>query len=88
VVWWIGGGVVLFALLVLVLSMLSVLGSLRRLVLVLHTLQRRLLDGSARLQPSLDAMRQRAEEMQEPLLAAQERAELIQARRGGNGRVS
>jgi hypothetical protein len=85
VVWWIGGGVVAFALLVLVLSLLSMLGSLRRLAVVLHLLQRRLADGATRLQPALDAMRQRAEAMQEPLLAAQERAELIQARRGEDG---
>jgi hypothetical protein len=82
VVWWIGGGVVLLALVVLALSVLSVLGSLRRLALVLHTLQRRVTDGSARLQPAVLALQQRATELEEPLQAAQERAALIQARRG------
>jgi hypothetical protein len=87
VAWWISGAIVLLALVGLVVAAVVVLASLRRFGMVAQSLQRRLLDGQRKLQPSLDTLQERAEGLQGPLLAAQERAEALQggttALRGG-----
>ena len=80
-IWWIVLGVVIAALLVLTLVLLRLLGGVRELHHVQRALQRRVADART-LEESLDQRRQRAEALQEPLVAAQERAALAQARRG------
>lgn len=80
-IWWIVLGVVIAALLVLTVVLLRLLGGVRELNHVQRALQRRA--GEARtLEQSLDQLRERAEALQGPLVAAQERAALAQARRG------
>lgn len=82
VLWWISGGVVLLALIVLALIALRVVGSLRRFGIAAQSLQRRLLDGQQRLEPHLLRLQETAEAMQPRLEAMQEQALIIQARRG------
>jgi hypothetical protein len=82
VVWWIAGGVAGLALLVLVMALLTTLGSLRRFAAAMQSLNRRLADGQQRVEPRLRDLQKTAEALQEPLMAAQERAAIIQVRRG------
>jgi uncharacterized protein YoxC len=79
--WWIAGGIVAAALLVLVVVVLRVLGGLRELRYAVRALQQRATEVGA-LQDGLAVLRHRAEELREPIAAAQERVALIQARRG------
>ena len=81
-VWWISGGIVLVGLVVLGLALGSLLGSLGRLAVVAHSLQRRLLDGADRLEPKARRLQETAEAMRPRLEAAEERMLVIQARRG------
>jgi hypothetical protein len=60
------------------------LGSLRRFAVTMQSLNRRLLDGQQRVEPRLRDLQMTAEALQEPLMAAQERAAIIQIRRGGS----
>ncbi|HLL68707.1 MAG TPA: hypothetical protein VK453_23770 [Micromonosporaceae bacterium] len=80
-IWWIVGGVVAAALLFLVVVVLRLLGGVRELSHVERALQRRVTDAQA-VQESLAELGRRAEALREPLLDAQERVALIQARRG------
>jgi len=84
VVWWISGGVVVLALIGLVGAMSVVLASLRRFAAAAQSLQRRLLDGQKRLQPALDTLQARGEDLQAPLLVAQQRVEALTARTDRN----
>ncbi|MEV4135698.1 hypothetical protein AB0J72_26420 [Dactylosporangium sp. NPDC049742] len=80
--WWISGGIVLVALIVLIAVVMSTAGRLRQFGNTAQSLQRRLLDGEKRLQPHLARLQQTAEAMQPRLAAMQEQALIIQARRG------
>ena len=80
--WWISGGVVLLALLVLAVVIVKVAGSLRRFAIAAASLQRRLLDGQKRLEPHLLKLQATAEAMRPRLEAMQEQALVLQARRG------
>jgi hypothetical protein len=82
VAWWISGGIVVLALVGFALAVLKVLSSVRRLGIVAVSLERRLTDGARRLEPRVLALRATTEAMQPRLEAAQERALVIQARRG------
>jgi hypothetical protein len=84
VAWWISGGVVVLALIGLVVAAAVVLASLRRFAVVAASLQRRLLDGQQRLQPALEALQARGEELQVPLLVTQQRMEALAAKRGAD----
>lgn len=66
------------ALIGLVVVVVVVLGSLRRLGVVTQSLQRRLLDGQKRLQPALDTLQARGDELQPAL----RRMEALAAKRG------
>lgn len=83
-VWWISGGIVLLALVVLGAVAVSVAGSLRRFGNAALSLQRRLLDGEKRLQPHLVKLQETAEAMQPRLQTMQEQAMVMQARRGAH----
>jgi hypothetical protein len=80
--WWIAGGIAALGLVVLVVALLATLGSLRRFAAAMQSLNRRLADGQQRVEPRLRELRKTAEALQEPLVAAQEKAAIIQVRRG------
>ena len=80
--WWISGGIVLLALVVLGMVVLTVAGSVRQFGNAALSLQRRLLDGQHRLEPHLLRLQETAEAMQPRLESMQERALVLQARRG------
>jgi hypothetical protein len=82
VLWWISGGVVLLALVVLAAVVVSVAGSVRQFGNAALALQRRLLDGQQRVEPHLLRLQETAEAMQPRLEAMSERALILQARRG------
>ncbi|MFC3502442.1 hypothetical protein ACIBTV_25350 [Micromonospora sp. NPDC049366] len=79
---WIVLGLVLFALLVLALAVRTVLARLPQLRRAAVALQRRQADAEA-LAGSAQALQARAESLQEQLLTAQHRMELIKAKRQG-----
>ncbi len=81
-VWWIAGGIVGLALVGLLAALVAALGSLRRFGAVAFSLNRRLATGAQKLQPRLADLQQKVEELQAPLLVTQERAAILQARRG------
>lgn len=72
--WWIAGGIVVLALLALVLVLVAVLGSLRQFGFAVLSLNRRLMDGAQRLEPRMLELQRKAEALQGPMMAAQERA--------------
>jgi predicted PurR-regulated permease PerM len=82
VAWWISLAVVVVALVVLVIVAGIVVGSLRRFATVAQTVNTRLGDGQQRVQPRVANLQREAAVLQQKLLATQERAALIQARRG------
>lgn len=82
--WWISGGIVVLALIGLSGALLSAVRSLRRLELAMRSLQRRLTDGTRWLQPRALELRERLDAMEPGLVAAQERALLIQARKSAD----
>jgi biopolymer transport protein ExbB/TolQ len=80
---WVVLGVLVFAVLVLALAVLVVLGRLRRFGDEAHRLQRRTVDAQA-LQPAVEALQQRAEALQATLERLADRAEALQAPEGNN----
>ena len=84
-VWWIAGGIAVLALIGLLVVVVAALGSLRRFGAVAFSLNRRLGAGAQKLQPRLTELQQTVEKLQEPLLVTQERAAILQARRGDSG---
>jgi hypothetical protein len=84
-VWWIAGGIAVLALIGLLAVLVAAFGSLRRFAAVALSLNRRLGAGAQKLQPRLAELQQTVEKLQEPLLVTQERAAILQARRGGSG---
>jgi hypothetical protein len=82
VFWWISGGVVVFALLVLALSIGGMIGSVRRFFREVRSLEVRVKAGQDRLAPGLATLQERADALQEPLQVAEGRALILQARRG------
>jgi predicted PurR-regulated permease PerM len=82
VLWWISGGIVLLALVVLGVVVLTVAGSVRQFGNAALSLQRRLLDGQKRLEPHLLRLQETAEAMQPRLEAIQDQSLVLQAKRG------
>lgn len=82
VVWWIAGGVVAAALVVLVLAVVSVLGRLRRFRDAAGTLQRRVAQATELAEAVAGTQRQ-LDRLQAPLEVAGRRAAALSARRGG-----
>lgn len=80
--WWISGGIVLLALVVLGVVVLTVAGSVRQFGNAALSLQRRLLDGQKRLEPHLLRLQETAEAMQPRLEAIQDQSLVLQAKRG------
>jgi len=81
-VWWIVVGVVALALVILVAAVVPLLRRLGRLLKVQKVLQRRVMEAQRRLAPALAALQQRSVELQTTLQTTQERAAILQARRG------
>jgi hypothetical protein len=77
VLWWISGGIVLLALVVLVLVAVSVMGRLRAFDNAARAMQARLEDGQRRVEPRLAALQQTVEQMVPQLeaMAAQQAAQ-------------
>jgi hypothetical protein len=75
VLWWISGGVVLVALIVLVGVAVSVAGRLREFDNAARAMQARLVDGQRRVEPRLAALQQTVETMLPQLEAMQAQAE-------------
>ena len=73
--WWISGGVVLIALIVLVGVALSVMGRLREFDNAARAMQARLVDGQRRVEPRLAALQETVEAMLPQLEAMQAQAE-------------
>jgi hypothetical protein len=81
-IWWIVLGVCVFAVLILVLAALPLLRRLRELARVQLGLQRRVLEAQRALEPALAALQQRTVELEATLRTTEERAAVLQARRG------
>jgi hypothetical protein len=81
-VWWIAGGIVALALIGLLAVLVAALGSLRRLAATVFSLNRRLVDGAQKLEPRMRELQQTVEALEAPLLVTQERAAILQAKRG------
>ena len=81
-VWWIVVGVVALALVILVAAVVPLLRRLGRLLKVQKVLQRRVMEAQRRLAPAPAALQQRSVELQTTLQTTQERAAILQARRG------
>lgn len=81
-IWWIGGGVIAFAVVVFGVVLIGALASLRRFSDAARSLQRRLLDGEQRLAPALATLQERALALEGPLVAAQEQQAILAARSG------
>jgi hypothetical protein len=75
VLWWISGGIVVFALIVLIGVALSVMGRLREFDNAARAMQARLTDGQRRVEPRLAALQQTVETMLPQLEAMQEQAQ-------------
>ncbi|GAA2619769.1 hypothetical protein GCM10010399_58530 [Dactylosporangium fulvum] len=80
--WLISGGIVLFALVLLAIVAAKAAGSLRRFGIAAASLQRRLLDGQHRVEPHLAQLQTTVEAMQPRLTDLQDKALVLQARRG------
>lgn len=80
--WWIVGGIVLVAFVFMLFAVGRALGSLGRLAVVMRTTHTRLTAGQQRLEPKLLALRAKVDSLEESMLAARERAAVIEARRG------
>lgn len=80
--WWIAGAVVLLALIVLVVVLGLVVGRLRAFMTTAMSLNAQVTDGQTRFQPRILALQQEAESLQGKVMAAQEHAMIVQARRG------
>jgi hypothetical protein len=76
VLWWISGGIVLVALIVLVVVALSVMSRLREFDNAARAMQARLEDGQRRVEPRLAVLQQTVEQMLPQLeaIAAQQEA--------------
>ncbi|MEV8516556.1 hypothetical protein [Dactylosporangium sp. NPDC051484] len=81
--WWISGGIVVVALIVLIGVALSVMGRLREFDNAARAMQARLADGQRRVEPRLLALQQTVETMLPQLEAMQEKSLAMQARRDG-----
>jgi hypothetical protein len=75
VLWWISGGIVVVALIVLIGVALSVMGRLREFDNAARAMQARLTDGQRRVEPRLAALQQTVETMLPQLEAMQEQAQ-------------
>jgi uncharacterized protein YlxW (UPF0749 family) len=75
VLWWISGGLIVVALIVLVGVAVSVMGRLRRFDDAARAMQARLVDGQRRVEPRLAALQQTVETMLPQLEAMQAQAE-------------
>ncbi|GAA4252437.1 hypothetical protein [Dactylosporangium darangshiense] len=73
--WWISGGIVVIALIVLIGVALSVMGRLREFDNAARAMQARLTDGQRRVEPRLAALQQTVETMLPQLEAMQEQAQ-------------
>ncbi|HTJ32474.1 MAG TPA: hypothetical protein VL738_04535 [Dactylosporangium sp.] len=73
--WWISGGIVVVALIVLIGVALSVMGRLREFDNAARAMQARLTDGQRRVEPRLAALQQTVETMLPQLEAMQEQAQ-------------
>ena len=73
--WWISGGLIVVALIVLVGVAVSVMGRLRNFDNAARAMQARLVDGQRRVEPRLAALQQTVESMLPQLEAMQEQAE-------------
>ena len=80
-IWWIVGGLVVGSLLLLALASVALLGRLREFGYASRRVQRQVAEVERRLLPKVDALRERAEKLQEQLMAVQERAARLQAAR-------
>ncbi|WP_432825404.1 hypothetical protein [Dactylosporangium sp. CA-092794] len=80
--WWISGGIVVVALIVLIAVAMSVLARLRAFDNAARAMQARLVDGQQRVEPRLAALQQTVETMLPQLEAMQEQSLALQARRG------
>jgi uncharacterized protein YlxW (UPF0749 family) len=81
VLWWISGGIVVLALIVLIGVALSVVSRLRAFDNAARAMQARLTDGQRRVEPRLAALQQTVETMLPQLEAMQEKSLAMQARR-------
>ncbi|GAA2369920.1 hypothetical protein [Dactylosporangium salmoneum] len=72
--WWISGGIVLLALIVLVGVVLSVMGRMRAFDNAARAMQARLVDGQRRVEPRVAALQQTVEAMLPQLEAMQAQA--------------
>ncbi|WP_433617153.1 hypothetical protein ACQP2P_16950 [Dactylosporangium sp. CA-139114] len=74
--WWISGGIVLLALIVLIVVALSVMSRLRAFDNAARAMQARLEDGQRRVEPRLATLQQTVEQMMPQLeaMAAQQAA--------------
>jgi hypothetical protein len=79
--WWIAGGVVLLSLVFLAVVLGAALGRLRAFAITAMTLKAQLTDGQQRFQPRVLALQAEAESLQGKVVAAQEHAMILQARR-------
>jgi uncharacterized protein YlxW (UPF0749 family) len=75
VLWWISGGLIVLALIVLVGVAVSVMGRLRNFDNAARAMQARLVDGQRRVEPRLAALQQTVETMLPQLEAMQAQAE-------------
>jgi len=81
VIWWIVGGLVVGSLLLLALASVALFGRLREFGHASRRVQRQVAEVERRLLPKVDALRERAEKLQEQLMAVQEHAARLQAAR-------
>ncbi len=81
-IWWIVLGIWVLAVLVLVGSAVPLLRRLAGLRRAQQRLEKRTAEMQRRLEPALAALQQRTVELERLLQTTQERAELLQARRG------
>lgn len=79
--WWISGGIVVLALIVLVGVALSVMARLREFDNAARAMQARLVDGQRRVEPRLAALQQTVETML-PQLEAMQAAQAARAELG------
>jgi hypothetical protein len=81
VIWWIVGVLVVGSLLALVLASLVLHGRVREFGYAQRRLQRQAAEAERRILPKATALQERAEKLQEQLVAVQGRAEELQAAR-------
>ena len=82
-IWWISGVLVVGSLVVLAVAILAVLRRLGRLNLVVRRLRLHQAEVERATLPRITALQEGAAALQEQVLVAQERAELLKARRVG-----